>query len=70
MIQTSARALGLQARGLDVSEPGARTDLDDSMIGNEMLISMIGRWMIGNGFDDAQCSHTLDALREVGGYDF
>ena len=27
-IQTSARALGLQARGLDVSEPGARRFTD------------------------------------------
>ena len=32
------------------------------------LMSMIGKWMIGNGFDDTSRSNTLDALREVGGF--
>ena len=28
---------------------------------------MVGKWMIGNEFDDVLSFHTLDALREVGG---
>ena len=70
MIETSAlEAWGCSARGLEAGG----LELQCSRPGGWRLAawglnSMIGNWMIGNGFDDVSWFNTLDALREVGGF--